>query len=174
MMEPATKWDQPDICFGRWRLSPADRRLLADGTQVALGGRAFDVLLALVEARGEIVTKEALMRRVWPGAIIEDNNLQVQISTLRKALGRDADLLITTVPRRGYCFTCKWQWLEAGDKAVGSAHAATAPADPVSAIVLPFRGLGGETDRNVMADGICLASLEDRRSFIRPAAVGGG
>jgi TolB-like protein len=170
MMEPATKWDQPDICFGRWRLSPADRRLLADGTQVALGGRAFDVLLALVEARGEIVTKEALMRRVWPGAIIEENNLQVQISTLRKALGRDADLLITTVPRRGYCFTCKWQWLEAGDKAAGSAHAATAPADPVSAIVLPFRGLGGETNGNVMADGI-LNGAPPRPPTGRPIVV---
>jgi TolB-like protein/DNA-binding winged helix-turn-helix (wHTH) protein len=144
MPEPGTKADQADICFGRWRLSPARRRLLADGKPVALGGRAFDVLLALVEARGDIVTKDALMRRIWPGTIIEDNNLQVQISALRKALGRDADLLITTVPRRGYCFTCKWQWREAAAVTSGTEDA-PALADRPSAIVLPFRGLGDES-----------------------------
>jgi DNA-binding winged helix-turn-helix (wHTH) protein len=67
VIESGTKGDQSDICFWRWRLSPANRRLLTDGIPVALGGRTFDVLLALVEARGEIVTKEALMRRVWFG-----------------------------------------------------------------------------------------------------------
>lgn len=149
MPEVGTKLDHGDICFGRWRLSPASRRLLADGTPVALGARAFDVLLALVEARGEIVTKEVLMGRVWPGAIIEENNLQVQISALRKALGRDAALLITTVPRRGYCFTCKWQWLEAATTAV---MAEETPTDPVSPIVLPFRGLGRETHQDAAVD----------------------
>jgi TolB-like protein/DNA-binding winged helix-turn-helix (wHTH) protein/Tfp pilus assembly protein PilF len=137
--------DQPDICFGRWRLSLGSRRLLADGTPVALGGRAFDVLLALVEARGDIVTKEALMRRVWPGTIIEDNNLQVQISALRKVLGRDADLLITTVPRRGYCFTGKWQWQEAAPRPASAEDAPTTSADRPSPIVLPFHGLGAPT-----------------------------
>jgi DNA-binding winged helix-turn-helix (wHTH) protein len=141
----------PDICFGRWRLSPVSRRLLADGTPVALSGRAFDVLLALVEAKGEVVTKEALMRRVWPGAIIEENNLQVQISTQRKALGRDAALLITTVPRRGYCFTCKWQWQQASTSA-GAEDAPTIPADRPAPIMLPFYNLGDETGQDVGTD----------------------
>ena len=144
MPEPGGKSDQPDICFGRWRLSPASRRLLADGTPVALGGRAFDLLLALVEARGDIVTKEALMRRVWPGTIIEDNNLQVQIAALRKALGHDAALLITTVPRRGYCFASKWQWMEAA-AAAKIEEAPGTPSERPSPIVLPFRSLGDET-----------------------------
>ena len=113
MADLGIKKEHADICFGRWRLSPTGRRLFADGTPVILGGRAFELLLALVEAKGGIVSKETLMRRVWPGTVVDDNSLQVQISTLRKALGQDAALLITTVPRRGYCFTCKWQWLEA-------------------------------------------------------------
>ena len=144
MPEAGRKQALADICFGRWRLSPASRRLLVDDTPVALGGRAFDVLLALVEARGEIVTKEALMRRVWPGTIIEDNNLQVQIAALRKALGRDADLLITTVPRRGYCFTCKWQWQQAAPSAEAAGDAPTTLTDRPSPIVLPFHSLGSE------------------------------
>jgi TolB-like protein/DNA-binding winged helix-turn-helix (wHTH) protein/Flp pilus assembly protein TadD len=145
---------QPDICFGRWRLSPGRRRLLADGVPITLGGRAFDVLLALVEARGEIVTKEALMRRVWPGAIVEENNLQVQISTLRKTLGRDADLLITTVPRRGYCFTCKWQWREAAATSMDAENASTYSAYPVSPIVLPFGRPGSEAGQDIIAHDI--------------------
>ena len=134
-----------DTCFGRWRLSPTSRRLFADGTPVTLGGRAFDLLLALVEAKGEIVTKEALMRRVWPGTIVDDNSLQVQISALRKALGQDAALLITTVPRRGYCFTCKWQWLEPGATIAKTEETPGTPSERPSPIVLPFRSLGDET-----------------------------
>jgi TolB-like protein len=145
------KREQADICFGRWRLSPASRRLFADGTPVTLGGRAFDLLLALVEAKGEIVTKEALMRRVWPGAIVDDNSLQVQISALRKALGRDADLLITTVPRRGYCFTNKRQWREAAATAAKAEEAPSTPSERPSPIVLPFQSLGDETGQGVAA-----------------------
>jgi DNA-binding winged helix-turn-helix (wHTH) protein len=141
MPEAGTKGDQADICFGRWRLSPASRRLLADGTPVALGGRAFNVLLALIEAQGEIVTKDALMRRVWPGVIIEENNLHAQICSLRKALGRDADLLITTIPRRGYCFTYKWQWQEAAATTAGVEDAPATSAERSSPIVLPFPSL---------------------------------
>jgi DNA-binding response OmpR family regulator len=59
-----------------------------------LAGRAFDLLLALVEAKGEVVAKEALVRRVWSGTIVDDNSLQVQLFALRKALGEDAALLI--------------------------------------------------------------------------------
>ena len=69
---------------------------------VAVGPRAFDVLAALVQRAGDVVTKDTLFDAVWPGASIEDNTLQVQISALRKILGRDA---IATLPGRGYRFT---------------------------------------------------------------------
>lgn len=93
----------PDrLCFGRFELRMAERALLADGAPVALGPRAFDVLLALTDLRGRLVTKNELMERVWPDLVVEENNLQVQVSTLRKILGRDA---IATVPGRGYQFT---------------------------------------------------------------------
>jgi predicted ATPase/DNA-binding winged helix-turn-helix (wHTH) protein len=89
------------IAFGRFRVLPQRRELLADGRPVRLGGRAFDVLMALTEARGAIVSKDALMARVWPDRIVEENNLQWQISALRTAFGADRNL-IRTVPGRGY------------------------------------------------------------------------
>ena len=67
-----------------------------------LGARAFDVLQALIERRERVVTKDELLGLVWPGVVVEENNLQVQISTLRKVLGHKA---ITTIPGFGYQFT---------------------------------------------------------------------
>src|SRR3954452_10190178 len=91
------------VRFGRFRLLPHRRELLADGEPVRLGARAFDVLTMLVEARGAAVRKDALAARVWPGQIIQDTALQSQISALRAALGADRDL-IRTVSGRGYQF----------------------------------------------------------------------
>src|SRR6516165_8846893 len=89
--------------FGRFRVLPQRREVLADGRRMELGGRAFDVLLLLIEANGAVVSKDELMRRVWPGRIVEDNNLHAQIKALRKAFsGHD---LIRTVIGRGYQFT---------------------------------------------------------------------
>jgi predicted ATPase/DNA-binding winged helix-turn-helix (wHTH) protein len=88
--------------FGRFRILPQRRELLADGRPMELGGRAFDVLVALIEANGAVVSKDELMRRVWPGRIVEDNNLHAQIKALRKAFS-DHDL-IRTVIGRGYQF----------------------------------------------------------------------
>lgn len=90
--------------FGRFRALPRRRELLADGQPAKLGGRAFDVLMTLIEARGAVVSKDALMERVWPGQVVEENNLQAHISALRSALGADRNL-IRTVSGRGYQFT---------------------------------------------------------------------
>jgi non-specific serine/threonine protein kinase len=94
--------DAAEYRFGRFVVQPHKRRLLADGRPVTAGPRAFDVLLALVKRAGQLVTKDELLERVWPELIVEENNLQVQVSALRKILGQD---VIATIPGRGYRFT---------------------------------------------------------------------
>jgi DNA-binding winged helix-turn-helix (wHTH) protein/TolB-like protein len=88
--------------FGRFELQPSERRLLAGGVPAILEPRAFDVLVALVGRAGHLVTKEELFSLVWPKLIVEDTNLHVQVSALRKILGPAA---IATVPGQGYRFT---------------------------------------------------------------------
>src|SRR6202041_3156504 len=89
--------------FGRFRVLPYRREMIADGKPIKLGGRAFDILMALIEARGAVLAKDALMRRVWSGRVVEENNLQSHITALRAALGPDR-ALIRTVSGRGYQF----------------------------------------------------------------------
>jgi predicted ATPase/DNA-binding winged helix-turn-helix (wHTH) protein len=117
------------IAFGRFLLLPHRRELLADGRPVKLGGRAFDVLTALIEAHGAVVSKNALMARVWPDRIVEENNLQWQISALRAALGADRNL-IRTVPGRGYQFTGAISAVSANPEADAGTAIAAAPPDP--------------------------------------------
>src|ERR1700746_1615670 len=89
--------------FGPFRIVPRRREIFAEGRPLELGGRPFDVLVALIEAGGAVVSKHDLMTRVWPGRIVEDNNLHAQIKALRKAFaGYD---VIRTVVARGYQFT---------------------------------------------------------------------
>lgn len=94
------------LVFGRFELRPAERLLLADGLPVAVGARAFDVLVVLAARRERVVSKTELFEAAWPGTVVEDNNLTVQISALRKLLGTD---IITTVTGRGYQFTARAQ-----------------------------------------------------------------
>ena len=82
-------------------MRPRERQLLVDGAPASVGARAFDVLVALIERRDRLVTKSELLDLVWPGLVVEENNLQVQISSLRKLLGPRA---IATIPGRGYRF----------------------------------------------------------------------
>jgi DNA-binding winged helix-turn-helix (wHTH) protein len=94
------------IEFGRFTLLPRSRRLVADGEPVRLGSRAFAVLMALIEADGTPVSKQDLLSRVWRGAVVEECNLTTQVSALRRALGRDRDL-VCTEPGRGYRFSAR-------------------------------------------------------------------
>ncbi len=87
--------------FGRFMLLPQRRQLLVDGRPALLGARAMDLLHALIERRDRIVGKDELLDTVWAGLEVEEGNLHVQVSTLRKLLGGDT---IATVPRRGYRF----------------------------------------------------------------------
>jgi DNA-binding winged helix-turn-helix (wHTH) protein len=79
------------------------RQLVADGVPIELGTRALDLLLVLLQADGSLVTKDELVSRVWPGIVVAEENLKVQISALRKALGEDRDFIRTEF--RGYRFT---------------------------------------------------------------------
>src|SRR5713101_8857329 len=88
--------------FGPFELQPDKRRLLKDGATISLRPRAFDLLAALVERAGHLVTKDELLNQVWPKIVVEEAALHVQVSALRKIVGADA---ITTVSGRGYQFT---------------------------------------------------------------------
>ncbi len=116
--------------FGRIEVWPRERQLRVDGVAVSVGARAFDLLLALIERRDRLVTKSELLELVWPGLVVEENNLQVQVSALRKLLGPQ---VIATVPGRGYRFSAALNG-EAHDDAIAGAEAQPVrPADPTPA-----------------------------------------
>src|SRR5262252_1263743 len=92
--------------FGRYKILPGRRELLADGEPLEVGDRAFDVLLRLIEARGALVGKDDLLKAVWPGQEVEENALQAQISALRRAFAAERDL-IRTVSGQGYQLTAE-------------------------------------------------------------------
>src|ERR1700737_4494121 len=111
------QWDPPNtsrhevsvsgdavIRFGGFSVLPRARQLLVDGQPVGLGSRAFDLLMVLIEAPGTLVTKNEIMSRVWPDTVVEESNLKVQMSALRRVLNADRDV-IKTVHGRGYVFT---------------------------------------------------------------------
>jgi len=95
--------------FGRFRVLLRQRLLLADGVPIELGTRAFELLLALLEANGSLVSKQQLLARVWPGIAVAEDNLKVQIFALRRALGKDSDFIRTEFGR-GYRFTGAVRW----------------------------------------------------------------
>src|ERR1700726_697756 len=92
------------ISFGSFRLLPAQRLLLDGDKPVRLGSRAFDILTVLVERAGEVVGKDELMARAWPQTFVEESNLKIQVSALRRALGdgQGGHRFVVTIPGRGY------------------------------------------------------------------------
>ncbi len=112
------------FAFDRFELRPAIRQLRVDGTPAPVGARAFDVLLALIERRDRLVGKSELLDLVWPDVVVEENNLQVQISALRKLLG---PAVTATVPGRGYRFVATL------DDEAAMARGSAAPRSPASA-----------------------------------------
>lgn len=98
--------ESPVYRFGAFVLVPSERMRLYDADPVALAGKAFDLLVALVSQAGHLVTKDELLRRVWPALVVEEVNLSVNISAIRKALARSPESAewIETVPRQGYRF----------------------------------------------------------------------
>jgi eukaryotic-like serine/threonine-protein kinase len=89
--------------FGRFRCDPGEHLLLCEGKPVALAPKAFEILIVLIQSKGRLLTKDQLMQQVWPDSFVEESNLTVNISALRRALG-DSQQYIETVPKRGYRF----------------------------------------------------------------------
>src|ERR1700752_2978708 len=119
--------------FGRFRLKTAERVLLREGEPVPLTPKVFDILVTLVENRGQVVAKDDLMKRVWPSTYVEEGNLTQNISLLRKALGESPGGIqfIETVPRRGYRFVADIN--EAWDGGPLNGPSETPAAAPIAA-----------------------------------------
>lgn len=144
----------PDsIAFAAWELRPAERRLLVDGSDAPVGGRAFDVLLALARRPGELVTKDELLAQAWPGLVVEENNISVQIAALRKLLGPKA---IRTIAGSGYVLAAP---------ATASAPARGAPG----ADAPPPGLLGRDADWQALHGRVGQAALV---SLVGPGGVG--
>jgi predicted ATPase/DNA-binding winged helix-turn-helix (wHTH) protein len=94
------------VTFGPFRLSPSERLIERSGEPVKLGGRALDILIALVERAGEVVSQRELIDLVWPNVTVDDGNLRFHVSGLRRALGdgHEGARHVINVPGRGYCF----------------------------------------------------------------------
>jgi predicted ATPase/DNA-binding winged helix-turn-helix (wHTH) protein len=104
---------------GEWEVDLARRELRARGVPVPIGGRAFEIIEVLVQSAGELVTKNDLSARIWPGAIVEDNTLQFHISAIRKALGSDRGIL-KTASGRGYRLLGAWTSRQESSSSVDS------------------------------------------------------
>lgn len=136
------------ILFGAFALDPARGALFRDGAPVQIGHRAVALLHALARANGQVLTKAELFDAAWPGAVVEESNLSVQIAALRKLLGRSPDEreAIATVERVGYRFSLPVE--------IGSIEAGAPPDAKPSIAVLPLANLSGDPSQEYFVDGV--------------------
>src|SRR5256886_15093774 len=134
--------------FRHYRLDTRARLLFRNGQRVVLTPKAVDLLIALVEAQGQPVGKQELLRRVWPDTVVEEGSLTSHISLLRRVLGQGADgqRFIETIPKRGYRFVAP--------SAAAAQEAATAGAGRLMLVVLPFENLSGGRKHDYFSEGL--------------------
>ncbi|TAG28136.1 MAG: transcriptional regulator [Burkholderiales bacterium] len=142
-----------ELVFEPYCLLPNERKLLRNGQALAVGARAFDVLCLLAGRAGDLVTKAEIFEKVWPGLVVEENNLQVHVSSLRKLLGGGT---IATVPGRGYRFTAavrsaKASQLESREPITSNDSHNTSSR---SLAVMPFKNWHTDPDQEYFSDGL--------------------
>ncbi len=167
--------------FASFELLPSSRQLLQAGVPVLLGARAFDLLVCLISGRDKVVSRDELIAQVWPGLVVTDANLNVQVSSLRKLLGQEA---VLTVTGRGYRFGLAARDLaldEAGEVG-GNARQerrVALPADVVqvlsvselalpdqpSIVVLPFSNFSDEPEHGYFTDGLTEDTITELSRF---------
>jgi TolB-like protein/tetratricopeptide (TPR) repeat protein len=160
--------------FGPFRLEVSEHRLVREGRSIPLAGKAFATLRVLVERHGTLVSKRDLMNAVWPETTVEENNLDRNISTLRKALGEQAvgPQYIETVPRVGYRFVARMAAAPAED----ASDSSLATPDVSSIAVLPFADMSPVRDQDYLCEGLAeelinsLAQIEGLRVAARTAS----
>lgn len=134
--------------FRQYRLDTRARLLFRNGQRVVLTPKAVDLLIALVEAQGQTVDKQELLRRVWPDTVVEEGSLSSHIFQLRRALGESADgqRFIETIPKRGYRFVSPCAQL--------GSSAPTALGGRLMLVVLPFENLSGGRKHDYFSEGL--------------------
>ncbi len=154
----------PDaITFGPFRLQPAQQLLLEGERRLEIGSRALEILIALVERPGDLVTKEELVARAWPDTVVDESNLRAQVAALRRVLrdGRRGARYLVTVPGRGYRFVAP--------------VANAAPKPPRTTTAVPLHNLPARLTRMIgRADVVsAVAGRLQRRRFITIVGAGG-
>src|SRR5499427_1045524 len=147
--------ENEEISFGRFRLDLRRPELRRDGQPVRIHRHALGILCALAEAKGEIVSKDELMARLWPGRVVEEGNLHVHVSALRKSLDEHGEghSFVVTVPGRGYRLA-DLTGLRSAQLTEGSLPPQLPLPDKPSIAVIPFANLSGDPDQEYFADGM--------------------
>lgn len=168
--------------FGPFRLIVSERLLLREGEPVPLQHRAFDTLLLLIQNQGQLLSKDDLLKRVWPDVVVGENSLAQAVSALRKALGQQPHehKFIETDPGRGYRFVARVRKVrEQGVDGAGRASNHSSPPEIARAVlsiaILPFRPLGSEGHDEYfelgMADALVTKLSNVTQLVVRPTSA---